>query len=160
MFDVKVSASTPAELATAIISLAAAMQATQSPAAPVQVAPAPVPVAVNPTQPVAPTPPAMTAPAPMPVSAAPVAVTVPQAPTPQPTPPLPVTSAANPVPVAAAPAFTREQIMNAGAMLIDAGKIAELMALLESFGVLAVTQLKEEHLGSFATELRKLGAAI
>lgn len=64
------------------------------------------------------------------------------------------------VPVAAAPAYTRDQIMTAGAALIDAGKINELMGLLNAFGVQAVTQLKQEQLGSFATELRKLGAQI
>jgi len=64
------------------------------------------------------------------------------------------------VPTAPPPGFTREQIMAAGAALIDAGKINELLALLNSFGVQAVTQLDQEHLGAFATELRKLGAQI
>lgn len=50
--------------------------------------------------------------------------------------------------------------MTAGAALIDAGKINELMGLLNAFGVQAVTQLKQEQLGAFATELRKLGAQI
>jgi len=44
--------------------------------------------------------------------------------------------------------------------LIDAGKINELMGLLNAFGVQAVTQLKQDQLGAFATELRKLGAQI
>lgn len=65
-----------------------------------------------------------------------------------------------PVPVAPAPAYNRDQIMTAGAALIDAGKINELMGLLNSFGVQAVTQLKQDQLGAFATELRKLGAQI
>jgi len=64
------------------------------------------------------------------------------------------------VPVTAAPAFTHEQLMNAGATLIDSGKINELMGLLNAFGVQAVTQLKQEQLGAFATEMRKLGAQI
>lgn len=50
--------------------------------------------------------------------------------------------------------------MTAGAALIDAGKINELMGLLNNFGVQAVTQLKQDQLGAFATELRKLGAQI
>lgn len=50
--------------------------------------------------------------------------------------------------------------MTAGAALIDAGKINELMGLLNTFGVQAVTHLKQEQLGAFATELRKLGAQI
>lgn len=65
-----------------------------------------------------------------------------------------------PVPVAPAPTYSRDQIMTAGAALIDAGKINELMGLLNSFGVQAVTQLKQDQLGAFATELRKLGAQI
>ena len=64
------------------------------------------------------------------------------------------------VPVAAALTYNRDQIMTAGAALIDAGKINELMGLLNAFGVQAVTQLKQEQLGAFATELRKLGAQI
>lgn len=50
--------------------------------------------------------------------------------------------------------------MTAGAALIDAGKMNELIGLLGAFGVQAVTQLKQEQLGAFATELRKLGAQI
>ena len=78
------------------------------------------------------------------------------------TAPAPVQPPAAPpaVPVAAAPAYNRDQIMTAGAALIDAGKINELMGLLNTFGVQAVTQLKQEQLGAFATELRKLGAQI
>lgn len=74
------------------------------------------------------------------------------------TSPTPVTPPV--VPTAAAPAYNRDQIMTAGAALIDAGKIAELTGLLNAFGVQAVTQLKQEQLGAFATELRKLGAQI
>ncbi|MBQ8693446.1 MAG: hypothetical protein IJ520_09915 [Synergistaceae bacterium] len=81
----------------------------------------------------------------------------PVAPQPQPTPaPAPVSS----VPLASAPQFTVDQIMNAGAALMDAGKIEDLMNLLHSFGVQAVMELKPEQLGAFATEMRKLGAAI
>lgn len=88
-------------------------------------------------------------------AAAPVPVPV------QPPAPAPVPVAAPPVvPVAAAPAYDRDQIMTAGAALIDAGKINELMGLLTAFGVQAVTQLKSEQLGAFATELRKLGAQL
>lgn len=64
------------------------------------------------------------------------------------------------VPVAPAPQYTIEQIMKAGAALMDEGKIDELRGLISSFGVEAVTNLKPEQLGAFATELRKLGAKI
>lgn len=85
------------------------------------------------------------------------------APAPAPAPvqaPVTPAPAPAPVPVAPAPTYSRDQIMTAGAALIDAGKINELMGLLNSFGVQAVTQLKQDQLGAFATELRKLGAQI
>ena len=50
--------------------------------------------------------------------------------------------------------------MAAGASLMDAGKVNELMNLLHSFGVQAVMDLKPEQLGAFATGLRELGAKI
>ena len=64
------------------------------------------------------------------------------------------------VPLASAPQFTIDQIMSAGAALMDAGKVDDLLNLLHSFGVQAVMDLKPEQLGAFATEMRKLGAAI
>ena len=64
------------------------------------------------------------------------------------------------IPLAQAPKYTVEQIMSAGAMLMDAGKVNELMNLLHSFGVQAVVDLKPEQLGAFATALRELGAKI
>lgn len=76
----------------------------------------------------------------------------------------PVTSTPAPVepavPVAAPPQYTVEQIMEAGATLMDAGKINDLMNLLHKFGVQAVMDLKPEQLGAFATEMRELGAKI
>ena len=64
------------------------------------------------------------------------------------------------VPLAQPPNYTVDQIMAAGAMLMDAGKVNELMNLLHSFGVQAVMDLKPEQLGAFATALRELGAKI
>jgi hypothetical protein len=94
---------------------------------------------------------------------APAAVT---APTPPITPPV-ATPAANPaqypapgVPLAQPPTFTREQIMYAGSTLADAGKTQELINLLHTFGVQAVTELKQEQLGAFATAMREMGAKI
>ena len=65
-------------------------------------------------------------------------------------------------PVAAAPTYTVEQIGKAGADLVsqDAAKMPELLALLQKYGVQAITQLKPEQLGAFATELRGLGAKL
>ena len=117
-----------------------------------QAAPAPAPAApaapVNPTP--APVPPLN--PAPAPGAAAPVAG-------PQVTAPGNAPAAA---PVAAAPTYTVEQIGKAGADLVsqDAAKMPALLTLLQKYGVQAITQLKPEQLGAFATELRGLGAKI
>ena len=44
--------------------------------------------------------------------------------------------------------------------LMDAGRVDELVNLLHSFGVQAVTDLKPEQMGAFATALRGMGAKI
>ena len=107
-------------------------------------APAPAPVA------------APVAPAPAPVAAAPVSG--PQATLPGSAP------AAAPIaaPVAPAPTYTVEQIGRAGADLATQapGKMPELLALLQKYGARAITELKPEQLGAFATELRGLGAKL
>lgn len=116
----------------------------------------------NATMPVAhapvnvPTPVPAPTPAPMPVAtpAQPVVPATPAVPVQQPTTPIAG------VPLASAPQFSVDQIMAAGATLMDAGRVEDLMNLLHSFGVQAVMDLKPEQLGAFATEMRKLGAAI
>lgn len=125
-------------------------------------APAPIPAPAVPpvAAPAAPIAPASPTPAPValvnhapaPVAAAPVAG-------PQVTPPGNAPAVA---PVAAAPAYTVEQIGKAGADLVsqDAAKMPELLALLQKYGAQAITQLKPEQLGAFATELRGLGAKL
>ena len=170
MFEMKVTVEAP-ELTAAVNNLAAAISGTKPP---LQIGQAPAQMP-TPTQPAAaPQQPPMDAtrgtasmsvptnPAPMPaapVQAAPSQFPAPGAPAafaqPQ-QPPAPVAG----VPVAGAPQYTVDQIMAAGATLMDAGKVNELMNLLHSFGVQAVMDLKPEQLGAFATELRKLGAAI
>ena len=60
----------------------------------------------------------------------------------------------------APPQYTIDQIMKAGATLMDAGRVDDLMNLLHNFGVAAVTELKPEQTGAFATALRGLGAKI
>ena len=64
------------------------------------------------------------------------------------------------VPVTAPPQYTIDQIMKAGATLMDAGRVDDLMNLLHNVGVSAVTELKPEQTGAFATALRGLGAKI
>lgn len=112
--------------------------------APVQAAPA------VPTTPVAPAPAA--APTTPPVASAPAAV-------PTATPAAPTAPAAPSVPVTA-PTYTLDQIAKAGASLVDAGKMEQLLGLLTKYGVQAVTQLNPDQYGAFATELRALGAQI
>ena len=98
-------------------------------------APAPAPAPVTPAQP-----------NPLP-SPGPVAQATPSYPAPN-------------VPLAQPPQYTIDQIMAAGATLMDAGKVNELRNLLVSFGANAVMDLKPEQLGAFATGLRELGAKI
>lgn len=64
------------------------------------------------------------------------------------------------VPVTTAPAYTMDQISKAGASLVDAGKMEQLLALLGKYGIQAITQLQPDQYGVFATELRTLGAQI
>lgn len=152
MFEINVTVNAP-ELAEALNSLAAALKGAKPEPAASKTGKADKPAPVPPADYM---PPADTAPAP--ATPAP-AVTPAPAPAPVQAPVTPAPAPA-PVPVAPAPTYNRDQIMTAGAALIDAGKINELMGLLNSFGVQAVTQLKQDQLGAFATELRKLGAQI
>lgn len=94
--------------------------------------------------------------APTPVAPAPVPAPAPAAPaqTVAPTNPAPA------VPVTTAPTYTLDQIAKAGASLVDAGKMEQLLALLAKYGVQAVTQLQPDQYGVFATELRTLGAQL
>lgn len=107
-----------------------------------------------------------TTPSPMPAPAAPAPA---QAQSPDPTPAPAPTAASAPaipqqpaatVPLAAPPQYTTDQIMTAGAVLMDAGKAKELTDLLQKYGVQSVMALKKEQLGSFATDLRALGAKL
>ena len=129
--------------------------------------PAPTPASA-PTAPVAHAPVPPINPAPAPVAAAPVTPTPAApvvAPAPAPAAGPQVTAPGNApaaAPVAAAPTYTVEQIGKAGADLVsqDAAKMPGLLALLQKYGVQAITQLKPEQLGAFATELRGLGAKL
>ncbi len=134
---------------TGITQLTPAKDAAQAPAsAPVEpVIPAPAPVAPPAPAPIAaPTP----APAPVAASAAPVAGQT----------AAPGNSAAPAVPVTTAPSYSLDQIANAGAALVNIGKMEQLLALLAKYGVQAVTQLQPAQYGTFVTELRALGAQI
>lgn len=63
-------------------------------------------------------------------------------------------------PVQDPPTYTLDQLQLACAPLMDAGRQLDLIALLNSFGVQAMTQLPKVKYGEFATALRQLGAKI
>lgn len=103
--------------------------------------------------------PASVQPVPQPVPQQQAPLSLPQpAPAPQ---DLAATAAAPPAAVpTAAPAYTMDQLAVAATQLMDAGKRNDLVALLGSFGVQALTALPKEQYGAFATQLRALGAKL
>jgi hypothetical protein len=58
------------------------------------------------------------------------------------------------------PTYTMEQLAVAATQLVDADRRAELVSLLQTFGVQALIALPKEQYGAFATQLRALGAKI
>ena len=86
-----------------------------------------------------------------------------QAPVPQPVVQSPVTevqqSAAIPT-SHVAQSYTVEQLQMAMAPLVDAGKMEEIRALLNSFGVPSIMDLQPDQYGALATALRGMGAQI
>lgn len=147
--------------------LTAAMNAAET-AAPAQIPVQPVPAqtAVAPTPAPAPAPAPVQAVAPTPAAQTP-AVPV-QTPAVQPMPaqtPAGVAPQPAPAPVPAAPApaakkYTRDEIAKAGSVLASQGKIPELLALLNKYGVQSVVQLDPGKYDAFAGDLRALGAAL
>lgn len=169
MFEVKVTVEIPG-LPEAINSLASAICAGATVTTPTLVNPAevkqPIDFAAAHPYPGAQAPaanpslaPAAPAPVPTPAAApaAPVMATAAPAPAVSPSNPVaPVAPVAAPAP--APTAYTMDDLGRAGATLIDAGKMPQLIALLGKFGVQAVTQLKPEQFAAFADELKALGA--
>lgn len=167
MMEMKITVEAP-DLAASIIKLAEAIASgpdpnlltpdeprpvSSYPTTPAPAVAAPVAAPVAPVSPAPVTPTATPTPAPGPAVAAP-------APTAGPASVTPGNTAAPAVPVTAAPAYTLDQISRAGASLVDAGKMQQLLELLGRYGVQAVTQLQPKQYGTFATELRALGAQI
>ncbi|MYL41792.1 hypothetical protein [Virgibacillus salexigens] len=56
------------------------------------------------------------------------------------------------------PTYTMDQLAVAATQLMDAGKREELINLLSTFNVQALTSLPEDQYGAFATKLREMGA--
>lgn len=100
-------------------------------------------------------PPASTAAAPLPGPVAPASDIPANTTSTQPAP-------AQVVPLSQAPTYTMPQIAKAGANLISQNPslLPQVNALLAQYGVQAVTDIKSEHYGAFATALRGLGAKI
>nr|WP_325305536.1 hypothetical protein [uncultured Dysosmobacter sp.] len=168
MMEMKITVEAPG-LAASILKLAEAIASGPDPA--LLIPDEPLPVSAYPATPApaaAPVSPAPVnpTPGPAPTMAAPVVAPSPSptpvtnAPTAGPTSAAPGNTPAPAVPVAGAPTYTLDQISRAGASLVDAGKMQQLLELLGRYGVQAVTQLKPEQYGAFATELRGLGAQI
>lgn len=171
MMEMKITVEAP-DLAASILKLAEAIASGPDPA--LLIPDEPLPVSAYPTTPAPAAPvaapvspaPVNPTPGPAPTTAAPVVAPSPSptpvtnAPTAGPTSAAPGNTPAPAVPVAGAPTYTLDQISRAGASLVDAGKMRQLLELLGRYGVQAVTQLKPEQYGAFATELRALGAQI
>lgn len=167
MMEMKITVEAP-DLAASIIKLAEAIASgpdpnlltpdeprpvASYPTTPAPAVAAPVAAPVAPVSPAPVTPTATPTPTPGPAVAAPAPTAGPASVTPGNTP-------APAVPVTTAPAYTLDQISRAGASLVDAGKMQQLLELLGRYGVQAITQLQPEQYGTFATELRALGAQI
>ena len=96
-----------------------------------------------------------------PEKAHPTLEAAPSAPTPEPVKPAaPEPPAAPVVPTAPAKKYTLDELLAATAPLMDAGKIAELQALMQKFGVPSMMDIPEEKYGELATALRELGAEL
>lgn len=79
--------------------------------------------------------------------------------------PMPTTNPVTPAPAAVVPTapahtYTLSELGVAGADLAGSGKRDQLITLLQSFGVQALTQLPPERYPEFAQGLRALGAKI
>lgn len=64
------------------------------------------------------------------------------------------------VPVAPAKEYSLDELLTATAPLMDAGKIADLQALMQKYGVASMMEIPKEKYGELATDLRELGAEL
>lgn len=105
--------------------------------------------------------PAQVNPTPAPVAASARVPGVPLSVTPAQTaaPVAPTAPAVQPVPTGT-PSYTLEMLATAGTVLIDAGKMDQLLTLLAKYGVETLTALDPAQYGNFANDLRALGAQI
>ncbi len=59
-----------------------------------------------------------------------------------------------------AAAITLDDLSRAGAALIDQGKMQQVMATIQKYGVLTITQIPQSQYSALAADLRALGAAL
>ena len=64
------------------------------------------------------------------------------------------------VPTAPAKEYSLDELLTATAPLMDAGKIADLQALMQKYGVASMMEIPKENYGELATDLRALGAKL
>lgn len=86
-----------------------------------------------------------------------------QSPVQQPVVQTPVTEVQQPAAIPTshvAQSYTVEQLQMAMAPLVDAGKMKDIRALLNSFGVPSIMDLQPDQYGALATALRGMGAQI
>lgn len=165
MLEMKIKIEADAAVLKAIDKLTTALEKNAVNISVSQDTPAPVAPVATPVTPVthAPVPPVTMPPATVvPTQPTPAPVATPTS-APAPAAPAQTVAPTNPaptVPVTTAPTYTLDQIAKAGASLVDAGKMEQLLALLAKYGVQAVTQLQPDQYGVFATELRTLGAQL
>lgn len=56
--------------------------------------------------------------------------------------------------------YTLDELSKAAVQLMDVGKQAELVSLINTFGVMSMPELPKERYGEFAVALRELGAQL
>lgn len=64
------------------------------------------------------------------------------------------------VPTTPAKEYSLDELLTATAPLMDAGKIADLQALMQKYGVASMMEIPKEKYGELATDLRALGAKL
>lgn len=74
--------------------------------------------------------------------------------------PMPVPTTVPTSAPAAVPNYTIEQLQTAIAPLLDAGKVAQIQALVQSFGVATLMDIPPARYGEFANGLRNLGGVL
>lgn len=86
--------------------------------------------------------------------------TVPATPATPATPAAPMAPTNAPIPTAPAKEYTIDELAQAAAPLMDAGKTDALQAMLAKFGAVSMMDIPQDRYGELATELRALGARI